>query len=241
MELWCLNCYLSLARIDLTLKGACWEAASTTDGAIGRCGRDLGSLTGRRLGVKVPTWLFAQSIWGVVRRVACSSLGYRLNGICRASSLGSDLYRMTFQTRSCFACRCYVYRVRVCCSLLGLVLGRSETPFLSGCLVCSMMACRTSVIKQKVFIGRGRKLGVVVSYTIGRSSVSLLLYSSRIHLSLCLELDVSCLPLLPGLRIHLHHENARTHIFERSIRSRWSQVVTGLSRERFTVESRVRS
>jgi hypothetical protein len=59
--------------------------------------------------------------------------------------------------------------------LRGLMLGRSETPFLSGSLACSMMACRTSVIKQKVFIGRGRKLAVVVSCTIGRSSVALFL------------------------------------------------------------------
>lgn len=112
------------------------------------------------------------------------------------------------------------------------MLGRSETPFLSGSLACSMMACRTSVIKQKVFIGRGRKLAVVVSCTIGRSSVALFLYSSRTHLSLYLGLDASCLLLLPGLRIHSHHENARTHTFERSIRSRLSQVVMGLSRER---------
>lgn len=112
------------------------------------------------------------------------------------------------------------------------MLGRSETPFLSGSLACSMMACRTSVIKQKVFIGRGRKLAVVVSCTIGRSSVALFLYSSRTHLSLYLGLDASCLPLLPGLRIHFHHENARIHTFERSIRSRLSQVVMGLSRER---------
>lgn len=91
---------------------------------------------------------------------------------------------------------------------------------------------RTSVIKQKVFIGRGRKLAVVVSCTIGRSSVALFLYSSRTHLPLYLGLDASCLPLLPGLRIHFYHENARTHTFERSIRSRLSQVVMGLSRER---------
>lgn len=37
------------------------------------------------------------------------------HGICRTSSLGSDLYRMTFHTRSCFACRCAVCRVWVCC------------------------------------------------------------------------------------------------------------------------------
>jgi len=115
MERWRGHGHLSLARIDLTLEARVGKLPVRGRGRRS-CGRGLGLSIRRRLGIKVS---------GSVARVVsagCRSSGCvffapaPFCGTCRASSLGSSSYRVTFSNSRTVVCRCAACRVRVCCS-----------------------------------------------------------------------------------------------------------------------------